>query len=139
MFLTVLYFCSMLSWHFSCAMSVKCKECCHSTGLLPKNYLIQNKNCQEVTRCCSMLDCALLSEVPRKKNAQSFFMCNVFGVVLIHYCIMFFLCNVVWSLLDNIAQGFNPRNAVPGVLRQHYTGFFLVHRCLESLGQHCIG
>ena len=36
----------------------------------------------------------------------------------------FFLCNVVWSLLDNNTQGFYLCNVVPRVLRQHWTRFF---------------
>ena len=49
----------------------------------------------------------------------------------------FFLCSVVWSLLDNIVQGFYLCNVVPRVLRQHWAGFFPVRCCLEPLGQHC--
>ena len=49
----------------------------------------------------------------------------------------FFLCSVVWSLLDNIAQGFYLYNFVPRVLRQYWTGFFPVCCCLEPQGQHC--
>ena len=49
----------------------------------------------------------------------------------------FFLCNVVWSLLDNIWQGFYLCNVVPRVLRQDWKGFFLMRCCLEPLGQHC--
>ena len=47
-----------------------------------------------------------------------------------------FLCNVVWSLLDNIAQSFYLRNVVPWVLRQHSTRFIPVQCCLEPLAQH---
>ena len=47
-----------------------------------------------------------------------------------------FLCNVVWGLLGNTAQGFYLCNVVPWVLRQHATGFFHVECCLEPLGQH---
>ena len=50
-----------------------------------------------------------------------------------------FLCNVIWSLSDNIAYGFDLRNVVARVLRQHCTGIFLIQSCLEPLGQHCIG
>ena len=53
--------------------------------------------------------------------------------------IIFFLCNVVWSLKDNIAKSFDPYSVTLGVLRQHYTGFFPVQSCLEALRQHCIG
>ena len=49
----------------------------------------------------------------------------------------FFLCNVVWSLLGNIAQDFCQCSVVPRVLRQYWTGFFHVQCCLEPLGQHC--
>ena len=38
---------------------------------------------------------------------------------------IFFLCNVVCSLLGNIVQSFYWCNVVPRVLRQHWTGFFL--------------
>ena len=41
----------------------------------------------------------------------------------------FFLCNVVWSLLGNIAQSFCLYNVAPRVLWHYWTGFF--H------GQHC--
>ena len=34
------------------------------------------------------------------------------------------MCNVVWSFLGNIAQGFYLCNVVPRVLRQHWTEFF---------------
>ena len=49
----------------------------------------------------------------------------------------FFLCNVVWSLLDYIAQGFYLCHVVWRVLRQHWTRFFHVECCVESLGQYC--
>ena len=44
----------------------------------------------------------------------------------------FFMCNVVWRLLDNIAQGFYLCNVVPKVLRQHWTGFFPVQCCVQD-------
>ena len=45
-----------------------------------------------------------------------------------------FLCNVVWSLLGNIEQGFYLCNVVPRVvLWQHWTGFFHVQYCLRFL------
>ena len=50
---------------------------------------------------------------------------------------IFFLCSVVWSLFDNIAQGFYLYHVVSKVLRQHWTRFFPVQCCLEPLGQHC--
>ena len=49
----------------------------------------------------------------------------------------FFMCNAVWSLSSDIAQGFYLRNIVLRVLRQYW--FFLVQCCLEPQGQHCIG
>ena len=51
----------------------------------------------------------------------------------------FFLCNVVWSLLGNIAQGFYLWicSVVPSVLIHHWTGFFLVHYRLEPQIQYC--
>ena len=51
----------------------------------------------------------------------------------------FFLCNVVWSLLGNIAQGFYLWicSVVPSVLIHHWTGFFLVHCRLEPQIQYC--
>ena len=51
----------------------------------------------------------------------------------------FFVCKVVWSLSDNIAQGFYLCNVVARVLRQHCTGFFLIQSYLERLGKDCIG
>ena len=45
---------------------------------------------------------------------------------------IFFLCNVVWSLLDNIAQSLYLRNVVPRVLRQHWTGFFPMQCCPKT-------
>ena len=51
----------------------------------------------------------------------------------------FFVFKVVWSLSDNIAQGFYLCNVVARVLRQHCTGFFLIQSCLEHLGKYCIG
>ena len=49
-----------------------------------------------------------------------------------------FLYNVVWSLMGT-TQGFDICNVVPRVLRQHWTGFFPEHRCLESQGEHYNG
>ena len=37
----------------------------------------------------------------------------------------FFMCNIDWSLLNNIGQGFYLHNVVPRVLRQHWRRFFL--------------
>ena len=48
----------------------------------------------------------------------------------------FFLCNVVWNLLGNTVQEFYLCNIVPTVLRQHWTGLFLVECCVEPLGKH---
>ena len=64
------------------------------------------------------------------------------GFFLMQCCLIaqdFFLCNVVWGLLDNIAQGFYLCNVVPRVLRQHCIGFIYMQSCLEPFGQHCIG
>ena len=49
----------------------------------------------------------------------------------------FFLCNVVWSLLGNIAQSFCLCNVVLRVFWHYWTGFFHVKCFLEALGQHC--
>ena len=38
----------------------------------------------------------------------------------------FFLCNIVWNFLGNIAQDFCQCNIVPRVLQQYWTGFFHV-------------
>ena len=49
-----------------------------------------------------------------------------------------FLCNVVWSLLGNIAQGFYLCNVVPRILRQHWTGFSMcnvVGSLLDNIAQ----
>ena len=49
-----------------------------------------------------------------------------------------FLCNVVWSLLGNIAQGFYLCNVVPRILRQHWTGFSMcnvVWSLLDNIAQ----
>ena len=70
----------------------------------------------------------------KKKNCQKF-RCYSDDTAL-----GFFLCNVVWSLLGNIAQGFCLCNIVPRVLQHYWTGSFHVQMqcCLEPLGQHCI-
>ena len=47
------------------------------------------------------------------------------------------LRNIIWSLLGNIAQGFQLRDFVPKELRQHSKEFFRVQCCLEPFGQHC--
>ena len=39
---------------------------------------------------------------------------------------------------DNIAYGFDLSNVIPRVLRQHCTGFGLMHCCLEPLEYNCI-
>ena len=49
----------------------------------------------------------------------------------------FFLGDVVWRFLGNIARSFYPHKVFQKVLRQHWTGFFLVQRCLGHIGQHC--
>ena len=49
-----------------------------------------------------------------------------------------FLYNVLWSLLGT-KQGFDICNVVPRVLRQHWSGFFPEHCCLESQGEHYNG
>ena len=53
----------------------------------------------------------------------------------------FFMCNAVWSLLNNTAQGFYLWlcNVVPRELRQQGKEFFLVQCFMESQGQHYIG
>ena len=51
--------------------------------------------------------------------------------------LVFFLCNVVWSLLGNSAQGFCLSNVVPRVLLNFWTDFFHVQCCLEPLREHC--
>ena len=38
----------------------------------------------------------------------------------------------------NIAYGFDLSNVIPKVLRQHCTGFCLMHCCLEPLEYNCI-
>ena len=50
---------------------------------------------------------------------------------------IFFLCNVVWSLLDNIAQSFYLCNVFARILGLYWTGLFHVQYFLEALGQHC--
>ena len=50
---------------------------------------------------------------------------------------LLFLRNVVWSLLDNIVQGFYLCDVIPRVLKEHWTILFPVQFCLEPLGQHC--
>ena len=57
--------------------------------------------------------------------------------VPVQCCQDFFMWNVFWRLLDNIAQGFYLCNVVPKVLRQHWAGFLPVQFCLEPIGQHC--
>ena len=44
-----------------------------------------------------------------------------------------FLCNVFWTLLDNLAQIFLLCNGVPTKLRQHWTGFVPVQCCPKSI------
>ena len=51
----------------------------------------------------------------------------------------FFLCNVIWSLPDNLPEGSDLWDVVPKVLRQHRTGIFPVQCCLEPLEHFCIG
>ena len=45
----------------------------------------------------------------------------------------FFLCNVIWRLLDNIEQDFLLCHAVQTVLRQHWTGFLPVQCFPKSI------
>ena len=68
-----------------------------------------------------ILNCAMLSKEYSDNFAQDFF-----------------LSKVVWSLSDNISMGFQLCNFFSGVLRQQWTGFFLMQCCLEPLRQHCI-
>ena len=91
----------MLAQDFSCVMVMltKSEQCRHNVC---SNNLPVQKNCWKVTRCCSGYI-----------EADD---CTVF-----HY----FQCNVVWSLLVNIAWGFDLWNVVPTVLRQHWTEFLL--------------
>ena len=90
--------------------------------------------------------------------SQSFYVCNVVPRVVlkqhwivflpVHCCAQpqgqhcigyFFLCIVVWSFQDNIAQGIYLSNVVSRLLRQHWTVFFPVHCFLEPQGQQCTG
>ena len=74
------------------------------------------------TKLHRILTCAILSQEHQTNIEQDFF-----------------LRNVVWSISDNIAQGFDVCNVVPIVLKQNCTEFFLTQYCLEPLTQHCIG
>ena len=51
---------------------------------------------------------------------------------------IFFLNKVVWSLSGNISYSFQLWNVFSRVLRQQWTGFFLMQCCLEPLRQHYI-
>ena len=57
--------------------------------------------------------------------AQEKILFNVVLILLAEHCTsnniekLFFLCSVVSSLLDNIAEGFYLSNVLPKVLRQH--------------------
>ena len=110
MFLTILSFCSKLAQKFSCPMSVKvvqlwrsiCSNC-----LLSKNLLVYNKNRRKLMlfRHNRAFSCAILSGVSCATLQR------VFATALLsqeYYDIVeqdFFMWNVFWRLLDNIAQG----------------------------------
>ena len=115
LFLTILSFYSRLAQEFSCAMLGKFVQCWHDI-------------------CINIIKKLTGSKKKKKKNCQQF-RCYSDDTAL-----GFFLCNVVWSLLGNIAQGFCLCNIVPRVLQHYWTGSFHVQMqcCLEPLGQHCI-
>ena len=46
-----------------------------------------------------------------------------------------FLCNIIWSFSDSIAQGFDLRNVLPRVLRQHCPERSLIQSFLKPLGK----
>ena len=108
LFRTILSFCSVFTRDFSCAMSWKYEQCWQLQQPIITEKLTGPKKKTFAEKWCSD-DIALA----------------------------FILCNVVWSLLDNIAQGFYLYNVVPRVLRHHWTRFLPVHCYLEPLGQHC--
>ena len=109
MFRTVLSFCWMLARGFSCAMSGKFVNV--SAAFAAISYYKKNYLVQNKIHQKVMLFRRLCTE--------------------------FFLCNVVWSLLVNIAPGFYLCNVVPIVLRKYWTKLFHVQCCLEPLGPCC--
>ena len=72
-------------------------------------------------------------------NTHGFHLCNVFPRVLGNIEQNFLLCIDVWTLKEIIAFCVYLCNVVSGVLRQHWTGFFSMHCCLEPRWQHFIG
>ena len=67
--------------------------------------------------------CAFLSWASRT-TLHRVYLCNVFPGVLRQHWKRFFLFNVVWNLLGNIAQGSCLCYVVPKMLKQQWSGFF---------------
>ena len=66
------------------------------------------------------------------------------GMLSQKYCLRqhltgFFLCNIVWSLLDNIGQDFFLSNVVPGLTDNFHEEYNLWNDLLTMLEQQCIG
>ena len=107
LFRTILLFCSKLAREFFCAMLGKFVQV--GAAFAAAGYY------QKINRF-------------KIKIAEKWFRSDDMG---------FFLCNVVWSLLGNIAWSFCVCNVLPRVLRHYWTGFVHVKCFLEALGQHC--
>ena len=71
-----------------------------------------------------------MSSEPQRRQYIGCPLSNVDPETTLHR--IFFLSNVVWSLNDNTAQGFDVCNIVKGVLRQHFRRFSPVKYCLNT-------
>ena len=87
-------------------------------------------------QCCPMSIKTTLNRIflvqcclePHGQHYIGFPLCYVVPGVLRQHIQDFLLCNVVWSLRDNIARGFNQwfsTRFIPEVLKQHYRRFFV--------------
>ena len=65
-------------------------------------------------------------------------MCNVVPRVLIQHWTKFFTCNVVWRLLDNIAQGFHLFTVVTRELKTTLNRIFSCGMLSGAQEQHCL-
>ena len=120
LFRAILSFCSILAPDFSCAMSVKFVQCWRG--------IFSNRSKIKIVKKWCCLDDNALSYFPVQCCLEPL------GFLSVQCCPKsitttlnrFFMCNVVWRLLDNTAQSFYLWlcNVVQRVLGQHWTQFF---------------
>ena len=96
---------------------------------------------QQWTGLCNIIESVFVQYClkPQKLHYTGFFLCNIVpGILRQHSTGFSFLHNVVWSLMDNTAQGFYLCKNGPWLTDNFYEGNNL-YNVVSIMGQHCRG